>query len=240
MAEVALPALQNVHGDLWLGPDFNKALTTLSLPALTHARNIWFNYGPDHFTSLDLSSLTTVDEDFYITGGDNLAVSLPALQSVGGRFSIYWGMTTLDAPSLESVGTVFELTNLTTLNVPALTTVGSSIAFYHMQSSVLDFPALVSIGAGAPPPLSTALDLDPDAEFGICHPGDSHPFLAAIHFPLLTNLGPSNTGIFNIGNNPLLPQCQIDALASQLQGAGWTGSVQVSDPVGCQTSSTCP
>ena len=57
----------------------------------------------------------------------------------------------------------------------------------------------------------------------------------------LVYAGEVYAGAFNIGDNPLLPQCRIDALAQQLQQAGWTGQVVVWSATACLTASgPCP
>lgn len=236
--EISIPGLQSVHGDVVLEQDTNFDLKELDLPALTHVQSFRIWSGPK-LATIHLDSLTTVEDEVQISQAENLAVVLPALQTVGGRIGLYYGVSALDAGVLESVGGTMDLDNLATLKAPKLATVGGALLLNATKIDALDLPALVTLGQTLGPS-AIALDFDPDAQFGVCSDAHANALLAALDLPLLENLGPANTGAFNVGNNPLLPQCQIDALAEQLQKAGWSGGVQVSSTECVTAAGPCP
>jgi hypothetical protein len=245
MTDVTLPLLQIVQGALYMDLDgnANAMLETVSLPALTHVGAVTLAGGP-HLQAVHLESLATMDADFIfgVGMGDNVisTLAIPALQAVPGNLQLYAPIASLDASSLASVGGMAELVGGTTVNAPKLATVRGALRLRSTLIDVVDFPALVSVGQMVPAG-AAAFDLDPDAPWGVCAAVDANVALTAFHLPLLTNLGPGNTGAFNIGNNPLLPGCRIAALANQLQLAGWTGQVTVASASACLTAAgPCP
>lgn len=240
LTSIVVPSIVNIHGDLVAGGDLMLPVQTLSFPALTHAHGVYINYYTFDLHAVSFDSLVSVDEGISVSHGDNIAVSLPALQSVGGHFTFYNDMASLSAPSLQSVGGIVELYDLATLDLPKLATIGGYLSIEKTKLASLDLPSLVSIGE-IPGSTARALDLNEGADPIPCAAPLGNTLLADIHLPLLTNLGLSNDGDFNIGYNPMLPQCRIDALAAQLHQAGWTGQVLNADPAACLVSSAaCP
>lgn len=231
LSDVALPLLERIDGQLIVDPG-NWLVKSLSFPALLSVKT--FSVQPDtvELSQIDLDSLETIDGDFVIAMGQVPKLTLPSLHAVTGSMWIYVSTTTFEAPVLETIGGSLSMSN-TVVTLPALTTIGGSLGLGSPAMTALDLPALLSIGG--------ALDLDPWVGGKPCWPENGSPVLAALHLPLLASLGSGNTGTFNLGYTPMLPQCHVDAITQQLQQAGWTGQVTNASPTACQTAAgPCP
>jgi hypothetical protein len=132
----------------------------------------------------------------------------------------------IDISNLVTVGGKVTLTGpgVTAFPAPKLKTIGGALVLWITQLTALDLPALTSIGQLIPPssPAPNALDLNTN---NYCAPNVGNLVLTQLALPLLTYLGPLNAGTINLGNNPMLPRCRVDALATQLTANGWMGKV---------------
>jgi len=235
---VSLPVLQRVGG-LVTADAVGAPLKSLSFPALTYAKGFVVQPGAPELAAIDLGALVTLDGDFIVPEGMVPILSMPALTSVAGDLRLYFPIQAIDVPALETVGGLVAVADAQ-LSAPKLASIGLSLGVGSQTLAWLDLPLLTSIGQGLPPG-AIALDLDPWVGSTPCFPENGNPLLASLHLPLLTSLGSGNDGLLNLGYCPLLPQCQIDAIALQLQQAGWTGHVQIANASACQTSSaSCP
>lgn len=145
LTSLSLPKLQQIYGSTIF---YSSGLTALSMPLLETTGDLNFSVT---LSSLDVSSLTTVNGglsgfDFTIT-----ALDLSKLESVRDDFQLYRGaMTSIDLSSLTTIRDCrFEDNNaLTSLDLPSLTTISSEVDIENndnLQSVTL--PALTSVSS---------------------------------------------------------------------------------------------
>jgi hypothetical protein len=208
LTSVSLPLLQKVGGILGLHGD----LTSVSLPSLGYSLGVLAD--AQSLPTLSLPALTFADA-LFITYS---AISMPALKTLS-KLSLTQ-VPSADLSGLVSVsGDVGICAALTTLTVPSLATIGGELGLGQTSLATLSMPALTSIGLGLAAK-ANAIDFN----LPLCG-GPGNASLTQLQLPMITNLGSGNTGIFHVGFNPALPQCRIDAVATQLAAHGWTGTV---------------
>jgi hypothetical protein len=242
-SEAALAALDGIeclHGDLTLEL---TDLEQLSLPGLLRVTGTMHVEANHALGRLQLGTLKTIDGDLVIR--DNAVLTnldgLPLLSTVGGDLSIggelsFHGNATLSSigglATLEQVGGDLVIGNnpqLSSLNGFELSAVGGALR-------VLELPVLSSLAA-----LQTLVDVGKDLELsdldalanlaglealervegdlriGSREPEEGNAALNSIEqLTALTRVD----GELLIANNPLLPQCQANALTQRLGGAG--------------------
>jgi hypothetical protein len=130
---------------------------------------------------------------------------------------------TASMPSLQSATTIV-LSELTALDAHSLTT-ATSIDAEGTMLTTLSLPALRSLTYTRTEVDHGPLTLGNVTLSDICKalPTQQNSLLTTLDMPLLTQLGATNAGAIDVGDNPALPQCRIDALLAQLGASGWTG-----------------
>jgi hypothetical protein len=137
--------------------------------------------------------------------------------SVTGSLTIRGGVTSVDLPSLASVGgalAVYEDPTLTSLSLPGLMAVGSLYVYSSPTLAGIDLPALTTVGGQV-----------------MIY---ANPALTSLDLPALAVVG----GDLCVAYNHLLPECRVLALKDHLVAVhGYAGAWHV---VGNDTTATCP
>lgn len=241
-ATVDVHALTTTTGSLGIG---GPGLATIDLSNLTSAGDLSIG---GSFTSLDLSRLTSAAGSIRVSVAHLEALSFPALESVGGSFAVYSAATpddpytpedesgppsvlsAIELPKLVSVHIDLEVYHqpaLATLSAPVLSSLGGLRLWNeelrrNTALTALSFPALTSIwwrslrlgGRGI-----NYLDSSGDLEI------KWHAALRSVSLPLLERV--ADTII--IVRNPVLPQCEVDALVGQLSSGPITALLTGND-----------
>lgn len=212
------------------GPVSLPALATMAFQPLAtqHLLSITAT-GP-----LTLPLLTDVQADFAVSGVSS--VSLPVLTRIDGS-ATFSTTGAVSAPQLTRVGqgtfvngsvASLKLTGgISSFQAPLLTEIGKllegSLEVTGATFAVLDLPALKRIHN--------------DLLLGTQCSSAPNPNLLQVNLPALMQF--DTFGTFFVANNPLFPQCRIDALATKLHQSGWQLS---SNPTLCnvQPTSPCP
>lgn len=131
LEEINFPNLETANGIINI--ERAPAIAKVSFPKVKAVTSFIFNktsYGKYPLKSLDLSSLETIETEFYIRDVPMEAISLPKLKAVNGNMTI-WGtqsMTTLNLSALTTVKGKLYLTGanlLPELNLSKVTELGS-------------------------------------------------------------------------------------------------------------------
>jgi len=165
-----LPALETVGNQLVV--DGSPQLTALDLGGLVSVGDRLSVDGAPFLSTIDLSSLQFADELLLNRLTSLSDVTLPQLTTVDGKLEVWaTGATILDAPRLETVGTLsllegsipapnlpnlravlldvrLVLTGVQTLGLPSLESVGQELRLLSNPNlATLSLPALRSVGA---------------------------------------------------------------------------------------------
>ncbi|MFO0587073.1 MAG: hypothetical protein U0441_06035 [Polyangiaceae bacterium] len=247
---LALPALETFVGSLYLMP-----VGDVSLPVLTTAGGLLVfpsgdcpapqkvmtpklvkatAFGASCLTQLDVPMATDLgDLAVWAAPGVTLNMTFPKLTTA---YSFDVSTTgTVSAPELTEVTAGdLRIKHVSGMSLGKVKTVAKDLWVYGLNMPTLSLPALESIGGyfklggsmscfGNPPP-------------------DPNPALTGFDLPKLATLGvPGNANWIDLGPNPALPQCRLDALTNQLKAHGWTGYVFNEQPNVCVLAAgPCP
>lgn len=251
LSSIELPSLTSVGGNLDM--QSNDVLESFSLPALTEVGGFLSVSSNTALTSFDLPKLSKVGGQMDLKDSVLTSFHLPELQSVGSGLWVENNnaMTSFDLPKLTTVGDelkVYYHDVLTSLTLPALTEIGNdfdlwgnsmletvtcpvlSVITYNLiiqdnealAKTSLDLPALTSVtslwlsGNSA----MTSFSMPLLAKVGDNLSVHDNTRLDLFDLSALTQVG----GTFQIGTNPALAQCLIDALLAQIQAGEGVGT----------------
>lgn len=101
--------------------------------------------------TISLPALATIGGQLNLQANGLGKLSLPALATIGSRLLSWSGqMDELDLPALTSVNSIELPLTLNTLTAPNLASVPAGLDMIFEASSIVSFPALVSVGPAAP------------------------------------------------------------------------------------------
>jgi len=167
----------------------NPMLTQATFSALTFLDGP-LDLGGAGLSDVSFPALTSIDGDLSIVGTTLTTLSgLAAVVTTGGNVMIQGNTALTDTAGLSGLAAV--PTDVLVSENPALTK--------------LSLPSLATIGAGQPS--STAIGPSSRQLYVA-----TNPLLTAINLPMLSFVG---TGGVRFVNNPMLSQCQADAVAAQ-------------------------
>ncbi|PCH67387.1 MAG: hypothetical protein COC01_05925 [Bacteroidetes bacterium] len=139
LTSISLSSLETINGDITFK---ESGLTSLNLSNLVTIIGDLDMRNLDNLISLDMTKLTSIGGDFLISKCSKLSTfTATSLNSVLSSFSLqYVGLTTLDFPSLQTIGYSFEIFNdssLVSINLPQLDSISNTQAFYIYYNPVL-------------------------------------------------------------------------------------------------------
>lgn len=192
------------------------------------------SFGVSCATSVDVSSATNLGAMTIMTQIDE-AVSLSFPNLVSSRWFTVETKGSVSAPLLS--GTTegdLRLEHVASAALPKVKTIAADLWVYDLGMSTLSLPALETIGGYFKLGGSMTCFGNP--------PLDPNLVLTGFDLPKLTTLGvPGNANWIDLGPNPVLPQCRLDALTNQLEAHGWTGFVFNEQPNVCVLAAgPCP
>lgn len=229
LASVDLPTLQTIRGDANIqSPVTAPTLTTIEPghPTTSGHLTIAAPLSAPRLATVTGTLTSTYDTDLpALSSVDRLvadhALAAPLLQTVGRNLDLD-GTGDVDLRSLRSVGTVFQAYRTASqFDFTSLETVGAYVRV-AVDGVALAFPSLTSVSRFVLLKGGTAGEIQAPAlaSIGEYLEISYNESLTLIDFAALASLG----GALRIGNNPLLPTCQAEALRDQLIAAGWTGT----------------
>jgi hypothetical protein len=209
----AIAACTEVSGDLTVSGD---VVTKLSLPKLKAIGGALDVTNATALTRFEFSSLTTIAKE--LTVDTNAVLSTFSLAVLDNCETLLVtnnpGLQDFDLAALTKAAHVGAQGDdvLTKLELPKLKSIGTLVINLNAELTTVRFASLMSIEADG---------------FII----QKNPVLSTLDMPMLRTL----VGDILIMDNPMLPSCQIDALAAQIDGPPV--------PVGAfgnDDSATCP
>lgn len=202
-----LSGLTTVGGDS-VEISSNPALVSATLPALSSVAGELIIDGNTALTGFSLPALTT------LPGGSARISNNPALLDVDGLSALHTIGGSLDVESDGALTSVEGLNGVT--SIP-----GDLLIWENATLETINLPSLTTIGMGAVPRGAGPFNYDLFIT--------TNTMLRTINMPALRTIG---RGGLRIHENPVLNQCQADALTAQVGGTCECSGNNGADPCG--------